>query len=136
MSGEFEGILVMRLRPSVSEQIRKELHTAVEETCRALRIRYSIEDRREPEGWIRSFSILPPQCFARSAEAFHWAKEVACRVAERIHSRDAVSSRKYCGVWIEVEENVSAQEEEERQEESRKAAEDSEDGEGQKGEAV
>jgi hypothetical protein len=117
MSGKFEGIVVMRLGVSVSEQIQKELQAAVEKTCQALGIRHSIDDRRESEGWTRSICILSPQCFARSAEAFHWAKETACQIAEHFQRQGAVSSRKYCGVWIDVEENISAQEEE-RQEES------------------
>jgi hypothetical protein len=128
MAGEVQDILVLRLGASVSAEIRNEFHAAVEEVCQALGIRHVIEDRRESEGWIRSFCILSPPGFCTGVEAVQWAREMACQIAERIHFQEALRSTKYCGVWIHLEE-ASASEEEEGHEESRKRGGDSEDGE-------
>jgi hypothetical protein len=135
MSRKFEGIVVMRLGASMSEKIWKQFQAAVEKTCQALGIRQAIEERRESEGWTRNVRILSPTWFSSSMDAFQWAKEVACRIAERFRSREAVSSRKYCGVWIDFEEDVPEQKEERpSQGEFREFDEDPEEGDGQEGE--
>jgi hypothetical protein len=128
MPGEVRGILVLRLGASVSETIRNEFYTAVEETCQGLGIRHTTEDRRESEGWIRSFCMVSPAAFSRSPDAVQWAREMACHMAERIQCREALSSTKYCGVWIHLEEVSEQSGEQLRPEKSGEPGEDSGDG--------
>jgi hypothetical protein len=136
MPAEVRGILVLRLGASVSKSIRNQFHAAIEKTCQALGIRHVIEDRRESECWTRSICMLSPTGFSSRVAAVQWDKEIACQIAERIHCQEALSSTKYCGVRIHLEEIAGQNDVAAMQEQSRELGEDTEDEDEEKGEEL